>query len=173
MTAPLDAIHGLAARQVALLHGELNLRATDVHPRLRACARADDLAPALCYILVEEDDAVTAMVNFRPRERIEDEPAFNIELSVPEDRRRQGRGQEAVDAALLALRHELARHGIATFHVEAIVEMDNAASARIAENSISEIRTATTDLYSGRPAFRYLRSFEPAPAGSPGALPSG
>ena len=165
MTAPLDAIHGLAARQVALLNGELNLRPAASHPALHACARGDVPGPVLCYILVEDGNTVTALVNFRPREAIDGLPAFNIELSVPEDRRRQGRGQDAVDAALLEVRHELARSGISSFHVEAIVEMDNAASLRIAENSISEIRTATTDRYTGRPAFRYLRSFEPAPPG--------
>ena len=165
MTAPLDAIHGLAARQVALLSGDLNLRPTESHASLHACPRTDDTGPVLCYILVEEGTTVTAMVNFRPREPIDGARAYNIELSVPEDRRRQGRGQEAVDAALLELRHEMRRVGINDFHVEAIVEMDNSASLRIAENSISETRTATTDRYTGRPAFRYLRSFEPAPPG--------
>jgi hypothetical protein len=163
MTAPLDAIHGLAARQVALLTGELNLRPSQTHPALHACARSETPGPALCYILVEEGTTVTAMVNFRAREAIEGTPAFNIELSVPEDRRRHGRGQEAVDAALLELRHELARVGVTDFHVEAIVEMDNAASLRIAEKSISETRTHTTDLYTGRPAFRYLRAFDATP----------
>jgi len=163
MTAPVDAIHGLAARQVALLSGELNLRPTASHVALHACARSEDPGPVLCYILVEEGTTVTAMVNFRPREPIDGRRAFNIELSVPEDRRRQGRGQEAVDAALLELRHELKRNGVTSFQVEAIVEMENAASRRIAENSISELSSATTDHYSGRPAFRYLRSFEPVP----------
>jgi len=159
MTAPLDAIHGLAARQVALLNGELNLRPAGSHPALHACTRTGETGPSLCYILVEDGTSVTAMVNFRPREAIEGEPACNIELSVPEDRRRQGRGQDAVDAALLELRHALERAGVHAFRVEAIVEMENAASRRIAENSISEMPTATTDLYSGWPAFRYLRSF--------------
>jgi hypothetical protein len=163
MTAPLDAIHGLAARQIALLSGELHLRPARSHPALHACDRTETVGPALCYILVEEGTAVTAMVNFRPREPINGTPAYNIELSVPEDRRRHGRGQEAVDAALLELRHDLARQGVTDFHVEAIVEMDNAASLRIAENSISETRTHTTDLYSGRPAFRYLRAFDATP----------
>lgn len=163
MTAPLDATHGLAARQVALLHGELHLRPARSNPHLQGCARSGDAGPVLCYILVEEGTIVTAMVNFRPREPIDGLQAFNIELSVPDDRRRQGRGQEAVDAALLELRHELAEEGVSTFTVEAIVEMDNAPSRRIAENSISETTSATTDLYSGRPAFRYLRTFDATP----------
>ena len=165
MTAPLDATHGLAARQVALLSGELNLRPARSNAHLHGCARSEGGGPVLCYILVEDGTAVTAMVNFRPREPIEGVPAFNIELAVPEDRRRQGRGQEAVDAALLELRHELADEGVHTFHIEAIVEMENAASRRIAENSISEHTTRTSDPYSGRPAFRYLRTFEPKAEG--------
>jgi hypothetical protein len=163
MTAPFDALHGLAARQVALLNDELNLRTAHSHPNLHGCTRAEGGGPVLCYIMVEEGRAVTAMVNFRPREAIEGVPAFNIELAVPEDRRRQGRGQEAVDAALLELRHELNSAGVRNFLVEAIVEMENSPSRRIAENSISELSTATTDPYSGRPAFRYLRSFEAKP----------
>ena len=162
MTAPFDATHGLAARQVALLKGELNLRPARSNAHLHGCVR-EGAGPVLCYILVEDGTAVTAMVNFRPREPIEGLPAFNIELAVPEDRRRQGRGQEAVDAALLELRHELAGTGVGNFHVEAIVEMENSPSRRIAENSISERTTRTTDPYSGRPAFRYLRTFDPTP----------
>ena len=163
MTAPFDAVHGLAARQVALLKGELNLRPAHSHPHLKGCTRADKSGPVLCYILVEEGDTVTAMVNFRPRADIEGVPAFNIELSVPEDRRRQGRGQEAVDAALLELRHELNSDGVRIFRVEAIVEMENSPSRRIAEKSISELTSRTNDPYSGRPAFRYLRTFEAKP----------
>ena len=164
MTAPMDMLLALAARQISLSKGELNLRPAETLQGLHACARAEDVGPARSYILVE-GKTVTAMVNFRPREPIEGGTAYNIELSVPEDRRRQGRGQDAVDAALLEVRHELASSGVSSFQVEAIVEMDNAASLRIAENSISETRTATTDRYTGRPAFRYLRTFEPAPPG--------
>ena len=163
MTAPLDATYGLAARQVALLKGELRLRPAPSHPNLHGCTRSADSGPVLCYIMVEDGNAVTAMVNFRPREEIEGLPAFNIELSVPEDRRRQGRGQDTVDAALLELRHELNSAGVRSFRVEAIVEMENSPSRRIAENSISELSTATTDPYSGRPAFRYVRTFEAKP----------
>ena len=54
MTAPVDAIRGLAARQMALMRGELHLRPTQSNAALSACARNEDAGPVLCYILVEE-----------------------------------------------------------------------------------------------------------------------
>jgi GNAT superfamily N-acetyltransferase len=168
MTAPLDPMQGLAARQMALQQGSLNLRPATTHPRLLACARSDDAGPVLSYIVLE-DSQVTAMVNFRPRMPVVDEvPAYNIELAVHEDRRGGGRGKEAVGAALLELRHELARAGVYAFDIEAIVETNNPASMHIAEETICENAVQTTDQYSGKRAFRYLRRLE-SPARPPEA----
>ena len=79
---------------------------------------------------------------------------------MPEDRRGGGRGKEAVGAALLELRHELASAGVFKFDIEAIVETDNPASMRIAEETISENAVPTMDQYSGKRAFRYLRRLD-------------
>jgi hypothetical protein len=162
MTAPVDPLHGLAARQIALTQGVLNLRPAASLAGLHACARSSDTGPVLCYILVE-GKTVTAMVNFRPRTPIEGRPAYTIELAVPEDRRGSGRGKEAVGAAILELRHQLAETGIGAFGVEAIVETDNPASMRIAEQTISEASDPAVDLYSGKPARRFLRKLETKP----------
>ena len=162
MTAPLDMLKALADRQLSLAHGELHLRPAASLPGLYACAREEDAGPVLSYILVE-GKKVTAMVNFRPRAAIKGDPAYNIELAVPEDRRGSGRGLDAVSAALLELRHELGRAGVEAFQVQAIVETDNPASMRIAEQAISESPEPATDLYSGKPALRYLRRLETHP----------
>ena len=163
MTAPLDPMNGLAARESAFRQGSLHLRPVATHPLLRACARSDDAGPVLCYIILEGSQ-VTAMVNFRPRMPLVDGiPAYNIELAVPEDRRGGGRGKEAVSAALLELRHELAGAGVTAFDIEAIVETDNPASMHIAEETISENAVPTFDQYSGKRAFRYLRRLEAPP----------
>jgi hypothetical protein len=160
MTAPLDPMNGLAAREMAFKQGNLRLRPASTHPGLLACARSDDDGPVLSYIMLEGTH-VTAMVNFRPRMPVVDGiPAYNIELAVPEDRRGGGRGKEAVGAALLELRHELARAGVFKFDIEAIVETDNPASMRIAEETISENAVPTMDQYSGKRAFRYLRRLD-------------
>lgn len=163
MTAPLDMLKALTERQAALTHGELKLRPAATLSGLYACARGDRAGPVLGYILVE-GKKVIAMVNFRPIEPIDGMAAYNIELAVPEDRRGAGRGQDAVAAALLELRHELARPGGTSFYVQAIVESDNPASMSIARQTISEDSEPTTDLYSGKPAFRYLRKLETKPA---------
>jgi hypothetical protein len=162
MTAPMDMLLALAARQISLSKGELNLRPAETLQGLHACARAEDVGPARSYILVE-GKTVTAMVNFRPRDPIEGLPAFNIELAVPEDRRGNGRGKEAVSSALLELRHELGKTGLGAFMVEAIVEADNEACKRIAEQTISEESEPARDRYSGKPALRYLRRLETKP----------
>jgi len=157
-------LKALAERQAALTHGELNLRPAATLPGLYACARSDRAGPVLGYILVE-GKKVIAMVNFRPIDPIDGLAAYNIELAVPEDRRGSGRGQDAVAAALLELRHELAKPaGGTSFYVQAIVESDNPASMGIARQTISEESEPTTDLYSGKPAFRFLRKLETRPA---------
>jgi hypothetical protein len=168
MTAPLDPMQGLAGRQIAFELGSLHLRPAATHPHLLACTRSDDDGPVLSYIILEGRH-VTAMVNFRPRmSLVHGVPAYNIELAVPEDRRGGGRGKEAVSAALLELRHELTRAGVYAFDLEAIVETDNPASMRIAEETICENAVPTTDPYSGKRAFRYLRRLE-SPDSPPGA----
>jgi len=156
-------LKALAERQAALTHGELNLRPAATLSGLYACARSDRAGPVLGYILVE-GKKVIAMVNFRPIEPIDGMAAYNIELAVPEDRRGAGRGQDAVAAALLEVRHELAKPEGSSFYVQAIVESDNPASMGIARQTISEESEPTTDLYSGKPAFRFLRKLETRPA---------
>jgi len=163
MTAPLDMLRALTERQAALTHGELNLRPAATMPGLYACARSDRAGPVLSYILVE-GKKVIAMVNFRPIDPIEGTKAYNIELAVPEDRRGSGRGKDAVAAALLELRHEMAEERVSVFYVQAVVEADNPASMSIAQQTISAASETTTDLYSGKPAFRYLRKLETKPA---------
>ena len=55
------------------------------------------------------------------------------------------------------MKNGMARNGLKTFYVEAIVGMHNTASQRVAAKVISDKPVATTDAASGLPALQYLR----------------
>jgi len=104
-----------------------------------------------------EGQTVTAFVNFAENDPIDDIPCFGIGYAVPAKYQKQGRARDIVNAALAEMQHGLAKHGIKTFYVEAIVEINNKPSQRVAEQVISNKPVATTDQHSGLPAFQYVR----------------
>lgn len=104
-----------------------------------------------------EGKTVTAFVEFVSWEPIAGTPHFNKGYAVPEAYRNQGRAKEVIRAAMSEMQHELGRHGLAVFYVEAMVGADNKSSQRVAEQVISDTPVAVTDQLSGLPAFQYVR----------------
>jgi hypothetical protein len=111
--------------------------------------------PRITYVTFE-GKTVTSLVVLVNADPIEGNPCFGIGYAVPVDYRGQGRAAKAVQAAIAELRHGLARNGVRTFHVEAIVGADNVASQRVAEQAISSSSVAVVDGVSGHPARQYL-----------------
>jgi hypothetical protein len=58
------------------------------------------------------------------------------------------------------MRHGLSRAGKSTFYVEAMIDVDNKASQRVAEKILSTNPIATTDQVLGEPALQYLRRID-------------
>lgn len=115
--------------------------------------------PRLTYVRLD-GKTVTALVMFIQCEPVEGERCYNVGWAVPEKFQGQGRAAEAFKAAVNELRHGLARHGASTFYVEAVVDVDNKASQRVAEKVVSPAVKTATDSYAGVPVIQYLRKIE-------------
>lgn len=105
-----------------------------------------------------EGDKVAALVNFTPADPIEQEvPCFGIGYAVHQDYRRQGRAKSLVEAAIAELRNGLGRNGIHAFHIEAVVGVDNIASQRVAEQTLTPESKPGTDQFSSVPILQFVR----------------
>ena len=136
--------------QRGALYPELNVRADDANGRAR-----------LTYVTLEKR-TVTAFVNLVLVEAIEGTPCFQMGYAVPEAYRGQGRAKTIVGMAIAELQCRFSGLGPALY-LEAVVGVDNAASQRVAAQTLSPTPEAITDKVSGLPALRYLRKLDLTP----------
>ncbi len=154
MTDPHDA---LISFQEALLAGEIDLSRGAVDRDLYV--HKDGPAPGehrLSYVRLE-GLTVTAFANFVRSPPINGQLCFQIGYAVPKAYRGRGLAKDIASAAITELQIGLGRNGIQTFHIEAVVGVENAASKRVAEQVISATGVAITDEQSGEPALQYVR----------------
>lgn len=104
-----------------------------------------------------EHGRVKAIAIFIPHEPINGVPCFNLGYAVPETYRNRGWASEIVEQGIQELRHGLARHGVTSFYVEAVIGQDNLASQRVAHRVISDSPVGGTDSESGQPIFAFTR----------------
>lgn len=153
MTDPSDAMKSF---QAALSNGQLRLQQCDLDGDLFVHLDHPNDKPRFTYVRLL-DSAVTAFVMLVLADPIDGIPCFQIGYAVPEPCRRRGFARSAVSAAIDELKNGLARAGITTFFVEAVVGTDNSASQRVAVSTISGAPNGITDGVSGLPALQYLR----------------
>jgi RimJ/RimL family protein N-acetyltransferase len=84
-------------------------------------------------------------------------PCFQLGVAVPAAYRGKGFAKDVVTAAVAELENGLKRNNIPHFYIEAVVNLDNEPSKRVAEATISPTATAVTDKDSGLPALHYVR----------------
>lgn len=155
MTDPSSA---LELFQQYLLAEDVPLEPGKFDPQLFAYVDYPHEMMRISYVKLE-NRTVTAFVEFVQADFIEAVPCFQIGYAVPTRYRRQGRAKDAVAAALKELEYGLTRNGVATFYVEAIIGIDNAASQRLAAQTLSVAPASITDDVSGLPALHYIRKF--------------
>lgn len=153
MTDPSDA---LTSFQDALLNGQIRLQKEDLSPDLFVHTDRPQGIVRFTYVSLDRQ-TVTALAMFVIAEPIEGVPCFQVGYAVPERYRSQGRAKALVKAAIAELKQGLLRNNISSFYVEAIVDVDNEASKRVALATISTTPVAVTDEVSGLPALQYLR----------------
>lgn len=99
---------------------------------------------------------VTAMVMFTQVQHYEGKPCYQIGYAVPERYQKQGRAKEIVAAAIKEFTSGMKRHE-PEFYIEAIIDAENKASQRVAEQLISGSPKEITDKIAGVPALQYLK----------------
>jgi hypothetical protein len=155
MTDPSDAMisfqQGLAAGEIPLQKGALD---PDIFVHLD---RPNGLT-RFTYVRLNHQ-TVVALVMFVITDPLDGIPCFQIGYAVPEAYRGQGYAKSIVKAGIAELKNGLSRaHPAgAPFYVEAVVGIDNEASKRVAEATISTTPDAVTDSVSGLPALHYVR----------------
>ena len=156
MVNPYD---GLTSFQQALLDGQIRVQQGAVDPTLFVHLDHPNGETRITYVTLRHQ-TVTAFVTLLPAEPVEGVPCFQIGYAVPERFRGKGNAKRLVTAAITELRQGLARNGIVSFYVEAVVGVDNEASKRVAAATISTTPVEGTDSFSGVPALQYLRNIE-------------
>ncbi len=81
---------------------------------------------------------------------------FDLGYATAEAFRHQGRGSELVGAAVRDHISGMARAGVSSLYIEAVVGVENIGSQRIAERHLNPNREEITDSVSGLPAYRYV-----------------
>jgi hypothetical protein len=157
MSAITDPHNALLSFQKALLSGTIKPKRCKVRRELyylRDKPTPDTLR--MTYAMVAGRQ-VKALAIFMENEPYEGKRCFGIGYAVAVHHRGQGLAKAVVEASLeefaMMLRKDLVVPG---FFVEAIVDVNNAPSNRVAEQLFSE-PTSTRESESGLPAFHYIK----------------
>ncbi|WP_286727656.1 MULTISPECIES: GNAT family N-acetyltransferase [Sphingobacterium] len=113
----------------------------------------------LTYITLQ-DTTITSFVNFVSCAPIDGIPGFQIGYAVPELYRNNGSAKKTISNAITEMRYGFRSAGIIAFYIEALVDADNKASQRVAEQVISANPENIIDEFSGLPALRYFREIK-------------
>lgn len=154
-----DLTSAMESFQKALLGGAVSVQPGALDSKLFLHMDRPNGEPRLTYVRLK-GKTVTAFVTFIQCEPVEGERCYNVGWAVPERFQKQGRAAEAFNAAANELRQGLARYGVSTFYVEAVVGTDNVASQRVAERVISPPVKTDMDCNAGVPIIQYLRKIE-------------
>lgn len=154
LTDPLEALlsfqRALAGRKISPARGDLD-------PTILVLKDDPNGLLRLTYARVRAG-RVTALVNFVVADPVEPGvPCFNMGYAVHKDLRGQGRAKELVTAAIAELQNGLARNGVRSFHVEAIVGTDNVESQHVAAATVSGHAQPGIDHPSQVPILQYIR----------------
>jgi ribosomal protein S18 acetylase RimI-like enzyme len=153
MTDPFDS---LTAFQKALRDDELVLRPGELDPTLVVHADKPLGVPRMTYARLDGRKviALAIMVNTEPLNGL---PCFQAGVAVAKACRGKGHAKSITEAAIAEMKNGLARNGISSFYVEAIVNVENEPSKKVAAATISSSPVAVTDHDSGLPALQYLK----------------
>lgn len=153
MTDPYNALSSF--QEAVKIHGTGMLRRGSLDQDIYFFFDEPLGAPRFTYVRLK-GRTVTALVMFARADPIKGRPCFGIGYAVPESLRNQGRAKEIIIAAIAEMRHGF-RTTMPTFYLEAIIDANNKASLRVAEQVLSDKPKAITDQVVKVPAFQYVR----------------
>ncbi|WP_417657097.1 GNAT family N-acetyltransferase [Pseudidiomarina aestuarii] len=161
MTNPHD---GMISFQQALRDGILRIERISGHQDL--FSHFDVPTPGtrrLTYVRLSEDrKTVKAFLSCIFNGKVDGFPCVAVGYAVPENQRNQGYAKEILQDAINDQISQSRRNGIKTLYVEAVVDVTNVASQRVAESVIGKERESIIDSVSRRPAYRYTARFSDA-----------
>ncbi len=88
---------------------------------------------------------------------------MSVGYAVPEDGRNQGRAKEIFRDVINDQIYQAKRNGIEALYIEAVVDVTNLSSQRVAEAVLNVERESIIDSVSGRPAYRYTARITGSP----------
>lgn len=152
---------GMVSFQQALRAGILQLAPVKGHPDLYS--HFDVPAPdvgRLTYVRLDKARNVRAFVACVMNGTVGGHPCVSLGYAVPEDVRTQGLAKQIVKDVIQDTLLQVGRMGATAVYFEAIVDVENVASQRVAEAALEVERESITDGESGRPAYRYTKRYE-------------
>ncbi|QYF93092.1 GNAT family N-acetyltransferase [Massilia sp. PAMC28688] len=109
----------------------------------------------ITYAIVEAG-VVKATVVYLALEPLEGKPCFQAGYAVALPFRGKGLATSILSKSIEEMQHGFKRH-MKKFYIEAVVNVDNEASKRVAERAFPELPSEIVDSYSGERALRFLR----------------
>ncbi|MGF6180881.1 RimJ/RimL family protein N-acetyltransferase [Massilia sp. UYP32] len=152
---------GMVSFQQALRQGILQLAPVKGHSDLYS--HFDVPAPGvgrLTYVRLDKARNVKAFVACIMNGTVDGYPCVSLGYAVPEDMRAQGLAKQIVEDVIHDTLLQVGKTGARVVYIEAITDVENVASQRVAEATLEAERESITDGESGRPAYRYTQRYD-------------
>jgi predicted acetyltransferase len=161
-TQMADPHQGMLSFQESLRAGILDLHPVKKHKDLYS--HFDRPAPGvnrLTYVRLTKDrKTVQAFLSCVMNGEIDGAPCTAVGYSVPEQLRNKGLAKEILRDVVQDQVSQAGNFGRKILYIEAVVDVTNVASQRVAEAVLRVEREIITDSASGRPAYRYTARFD-------------
>lgn len=155
---------GMVSFQECLRKGILRLAPVGKH--LDLFSHVDEPAPGerrLTYVRLSKDGlTVKAYVSCIMNGQVDGFPCIAVGYAVPEELRNTGAAKQILKDVVQDHISQAKRFGVGVIYVEAVVDVDNLPSQRVAAAVLGGQQERITELESGRPAFRYTARYETA-----------
>ncbi len=159
---PMDA---LKTFEPALRSGEISIQRGEVEPDLFVHLDHPNGEVRVTYARFKngspENGSVTGLAIIIPAGFEDGLPVFQIGYAVPQNLRKRGNARDVSRAAIAEFRAGMARNGITSFRLEAIVGMENLASQKVAESIFGLSKKETVDEHSGEAVLQYIVEIGP------------
>lgn len=114
----------------------------------------------LTYVRLDKARNVKAFVACIMNGTVEGHPCVSLGYAVPEDMRGQGLAKQIVKEVIQDTLLQVGKTGARAVYIEAIADVENVASQRVAEATLEVARESITDGESGRPAYLYTQRYD-------------
>lgn len=159
-----DPYLGMVSFQEALREGILAIGLVSKHHDLYS--HFDEPAPGvrrLTYARLNEDrKTVKAFLSCVMNGHVDGSPCVAVGYAVPEDMRNQGLAKQVLRDVVQDQIYQAAKMGVRVLYVEAVIDVENLPSQRVAEAVFNVERESIIDSACGRPAYRYTAHFDTA-----------